>query len=323
MAGASDLSSRQRELRRALALAMVPASVALVFGLLLLPRQPLPDSVPLPVADVRALASAEAADIELAHRTQGEPLPPTVRALGSALRDFHTREANGADVRALSEARHAIDLALVDALAAGNDALLRLRAVELQLFVVEIGRFEATGVESDELKAVAGDFVRSMRNEGWIEGHRLAAAAPARRALYKQMWSAFLGLDARAPFALSLDESRSLYALYLLRPHASPGMREAIAAARRGARNPRACRVVDEAERVAVEGWRIDRIARLAAIDPLYPAAYARGVANLRRGDHAAAASAFREWLAAHADGPLALRAQNYLRSAVASQNVD
>jgi hypothetical protein len=321
--GAGDSGSWQIELRRAVALSLVPAGVALVFGLLLLPRRAVPDSVPLPIPDSRVLARTHAADAEFADRARREPLPAAVRALGSALRDFHTQEANGGDVGALGQARQAIDASLTDALPGGAAALLELRAVEMEIFVTEVRRFESSGAESDELKAVAGGFVRSMRNEGWIEGRRVAPGPSALRAMYKQMWNTFLGLDARPPFELLLDEQRALYAFYLLRPHASPAMREAIASARRGGRGPGAGPALDEAERIAVETWRLDRISRISAMDPLYPAAYARGSANLRRGDRAAAATAFRDWLAEHPDGPLALRAQNYLRLALSTRELD
>jgi hypothetical protein len=130
------------------------------------------------------------------------------------------------------------------------------------------------------------------------------------------MWNALLRLDQQPAFAPPLDEQRSLYALYLSRPHAAPAMRDAIVAARRGARDARTCEAVAEADRMAVETWRIERISRLATIDPTYPAIYARGVANLRRGDFVHAADDLGAWLSEHPDGPLALRARVYLRAA-------
>jgi len=64
-------------------------------------------------------------------------------------------------------------------------------------------------------------------------------------------------------------------------------MRDALEAARRGARDATACTAIAEAERAATESWRLERITRLAAIDPSYPAEYARGVASYRRGTSA------------------------------------
>jgi len=135
--------------------------------------------------------------------------------------------------------------------------------------------------------------------------------------MFKEMWNALLGLEGNHDLEPTLDEQRILYAFYLSHPHPSRASHEAVASARRAARDAKTCRAAAEAERAASEAWRLERITRLAAIDPAYPADYARGVASFRRGDYGAAASAFRAWLATHEEGPLALRARNYLRSAV------
>jgi hypothetical protein len=318
-----DSHSRMQEFRRALLLSFVPIGVAVVFGSLLLPRAALPDAVPLPIADARELARTRAADMDLAASTRTSPLAPNVRALGSALRAFHTAEAAGADTDSLAQARHVVEDALRDVLPRGETELLRLRAVELEIFLAEVQRFESSGVESTELDAVAGNFVRSMRAEHWIEGHSVLPKRDALRAMYKQMWNAFLGLEDRKPFEPSLDEVRALYAFYLLYPHPSAAAREAIASARRVPAAASRALALDDAERAAVEAWRLEKIGRLSVLDPFYPADFARGASNLRRGDSQAAAKALRDWLNAHPEGPLALRAQNYLRLAQNARDLD
>ena len=339
---AVDDSSRRRELRNAATLAFVPAGVAVVLGLLLAPRRATPAAIPLPIADARAFARTVLSDQQLAERARREPLPGSVRALGSAIRDFHTLEAHDADARALAEARRAIDVALIDALSGGPEALLRLRAVELDAFVDEVDRFVTTGEQSAELEALAGGFVRSMKSEGWCDGHSLLPGQPVLRVMFKHMWNGFLGLagtggvteppdHAAHPgpgrpleaFRPTLDEERTLYAFYLSHPRPSKAMREALDSARRGAHDARACQALVEAERAATEARRLERIARLAAVDPTYPADYARGVARFRRGEYAASAEAFRRWLGDHPEGPLALRAQNYLRAAADADRVE
>jgi hypothetical protein len=320
----AERRGRAAEIRDAIALSVVPVGFALAFGVLLLPRRIVPESVPVPLTDMRAIARAAAADHELAEAARREPLPGPVRALGSAVRAFHTLEASDEDnLRALGDARREVDVQLADALRAGDEPLLRLRAVELEGFLEEVRRFESTGAETAELAALSGAFVRTMRNEGWCTGHTLAAGPAALRGMYKEMWNGFLGLDARPAFALSLDERRAVFALYLSMPHPSPRMRETIEASRRGARDADECKAVDAAERRAIERWRLDRIDRLAAFDPSYPAAYARGVATYRAGDYVAAAEAFRVWLHEHPDGPLSLRAEGYLRAAAAAARLD
>jgi hypothetical protein len=315
---AAERRSRQAELLDAARLAAVPFGVAILFGILLLPRAAVPGDVPLPIPDAASLAHATALDHDLAALARAEPLTGPVRALGSAIRAYHSMEANegSRNTAELARARAAVDAALIDALSEGDDGLLRLRAVQLEGFLEELRRFESNGVESDELSALAGAFVHSMRAAGWCEGHTLVPREPALRTMFKQMWDAFLGLEGRPGFDPTLDEQRALYALYLASPHPSPSMRAALDAARRGARDARACDGVREAERAATEAWRIERIARLGAIDPTYPALYARGVASYRRADYRGAAAAFRAWLTAHPEGPLSLRAHSFLRAA-------
>jgi hypothetical protein len=304
-------------------LILVPMGVAVVLGLLLAPRRAEPEQLPLPIADARAIARAVIADHDLAERARRGTLPGPVRALGSAIRAFHSLEAHEADARALGEARRAVDLALVDAAPGGKESLLGLRAIELETFLEEVRRFASTGEQSAELQALAGGFVRSMANEGWCDGHALAPSVGVLCVMFKQMWNAFLGLEATKEFEPTLDEQRELYAFYLSHPHPSKGTRDAIAAARRGAHDPKACQALVEAERIAIESWRLDRIARIAGIDPAYPGDYARGVADYRRGEFRGSAAAFRKWLGDHPDGPLALRAQNYLRAAVYANGLE
>jgi hypothetical protein len=314
--GALSKKSGEQAPREAISLALVPIGVAITLGMLLLPRQALPDAVPLPVTDGRALAHAAAVDHELAEQARRQPLSGPIRALGSALRDLHRLEVGAGGTLTVTQVRQNVDARLAEALSGGYDALLRLRAVQLESFLAEVRRFEETHVQSDELVGVAGGFVRSMENEGWYDGRSFAASDGALRAMFKEMWNALLRLDQERAFAPPLDEERSLYALYLSRPHAAPAMRDAIVAARRGARDARTCEAVAEADRIAVETWRIERISRLATIDPTYPALYARGVANLRRGEFVHAADDLGTWLSEHPDGPLALRARAYLRAA-------
>jgi hypothetical protein len=314
---------RRRELRDATWLALVPLGVALVLGVLLLPRRVLPESVPLPIPDARELDRAAHADHELAEQARRVPLPAAVRALGSVLRDFHTLEAHEEGGEPVYHARRAVDGALPDALAAGAEALRALRAVQLEAFLEELRRFESTGVASSELGALSGGFVRSLAADGWCDGHTIAPGEDALRTMFKVMWNTLLGLEDRPELVPTLDEQRALYAFYLSHPRPTKAMRDAVASARRGAVDAAACAAIDEAERAAVEAWRIERIGRLAAIDPSYPAAYARGVATYRRGDYAASAQAFRLWLGDHPDGPLALRAQNYLRAAADAERVE
>jgi hypothetical protein len=326
-------SSRRRELRDAAWLSLFPIGIALVFGLLLAPRRPDPEGIPLPIADPRGMASAVDADRALAEAGRREPLPGAVRKLGSAVRDFHALEADPeSDLHVMGQARHAVDVALIEAMALGAEPLRRLRAVQLEGFLAEVRRFSETGEQSPELKALAGGFVRSMTSEGWCEGHTLAARPLELRVMFKQMWNWFLGVDGRegsvaspaaTALALSLDEERTLYAFYLSHPHPSRAARDAIASARSTATDAKSCRALRVTEQAAIHSWWLDHIGRIAAFDPAYPADYARGVARFGRGEYRASAAAFQKWLDVHPEGPLALRAQNYLRAAAEADRLE
>jgi hypothetical protein len=307
--------SRRAELLDAARLALVPIGVALLFGVLLLPRRAPPDDVPLPIADGAALDQAWAVDRALAAEARRTPLPGPVRALGSAIRQYHALEASQS-AEALGRARTAVDRAMVEATQTGDGPLLQLRAVQLEGFLDEVRAFEAHGTESTELGELAGRFIAQMRSVGWCEQHTLLPSEAARRTMFKEMWNAFLGFAARPAFVPTLDEERALYAFYLAHPHPSASMQSAIEAAKRGAHDPASCLGVREAEQGATEAWRLERIGRLATIDPAYPEAFARGVASYRRADYRAAAAAFRAWVTAHPEGPLALRAQTFMRAA-------
>ncbi len=318
--GPSDTPSK----RRFPWLASIPLGVGLVFGVTTLPRAAVPDAVPLPRVDSRAFAARVKADGLLADGVRREPLRAEVRALGSALRDFHLLEAKQATAPELHAARRALDNALLEVLEGGSEPLLRLRAVQLESFVAEVFAFERSGVESEELLSVAGPFVRRMRREGWLRGKTLVPRQDEWRVLFKGMWNALLGLEGRAEFAPTLDEQRVLYAFYLAHPHPSEANREALLAARRGVGADRArCDALDIAERLAAESWRLERVQRLAALDASYPGSYARGVALYRRGDYLAAAEAFRDWLRDHPEGPWSGRAESYLRACLAASRVN
>jgi hypothetical protein len=308
--------SRLEELSRAVRLAIIPLGVAAAFGMLLLPRAGDADSVPLPIANTAELVREAAADRDRALAPQRDPLPGSVRALGSAIREFHRQEGQHDD-HVSAKARAAVDAAFVETLPGGDEPLLRLRAVQLEAFLTELHAFEKTGTESAELTEIAGPFVRAITNEGWCVDHTILASDAALTAMFKQMWNTFLNLDGHQAFDLSLDERRALYALYLDRALPSPGARQTLDAARRGAHDARTCEAVAEAETAAIETRKLERIAKLATFDPEYPAAYARGVANLRRRNFALAADGFRTWLRDHPDGPLSLRAQSFLRTAL------
>ena len=157
-----------------------------------------------------------------------------------------------------------------------------LRAVQIETFLSEVKAFERSGQVSDELVAVAGPFVERMRAVGWCRGNRVLLDENERRVAYKVAWNGIIGVDRRPDCALSLDETRVLYGLYLRLPHAPESQIRALDVARNGARDVAACEALSAGEHLAAESWRLNQIGRLAPLDPTYPAAYAKGIAQFR-----------------------------------------
>jgi hypothetical protein len=249
-----------------------------------------------------------------AARAREHPLSGPTRALGSAIREFHARETRGLDPSAMADARRRIDVALVEVIGgpdAGRDELLDLRAVEIDAFVLEVHRLPTLGGPSPELGELAGNFLQSMRADGWYDGRSLLPGDDVLRVMFKEMWNTLVGLQQRPDLALTLDEVRLLYAFYLRHPHPSRAMRSG-----RSPSDAAPGQALERAGRAAVEAWRLDRIGRLAALDPAYPADFARGISRYWAGAFDASASSFRAWLRDHPDGPWTLRARNYLRAA-------
>jgi hypothetical protein len=286
---------------------LVAILVAALGTALVVPREAPPIELPAPIIDQRALASTRAADEARAKQLEGELAREQaqdgsalfdLRALGSELRRYGVADAEG-DQNALAAARADLAKAAVGARGLGEQRLLDLRAYELSVFLAALRRWERGDEPSEDLRALGGDFVGMARSNGWVEGRRLLPDEAVRAALFKRRWNELTGFTAPA-FALSLDETRALYAFLLDHPTPRPG-------------------TFDSAEQYcqAVDAWRMRKVDELARDDASYPRFLARGVLFWRLGDPLAAVSQLREHLERHPDGPWALRARNYLRTAL------
>ena len=300
-------------------LALIPIVVGVLFAFLLFPHETPPDDVPMPDLDVRRLAATERADDARAGRAEKTPLPVEVRALGEAIRNFDTTEAKDPPHAPWPDLRRALDESREDALAKGDDAVLDLRAVQMEHFLEEVHAWRKTGKESPELDAVGGGFVRRMTMTGYIKDGVLELSDRELRVAFKLRWNAVTRLEALPAFQPTLDEMRAFYMFDLLHPHPTQAARETLAAARKNARSRADCDALAAGEQIAAEQWRLDKIDKLARIDPSYPALYARGVALYRATKFDESARAFEQWLRLHPDGPLTLRARNHLRAALAA----
>jgi hypothetical protein len=301
------------------ALALIPVCVTIVFAALMLPRSATPGEVPVPKVDTRELARAEALDAQRVQDARIRPLSPSLILLGSAIRGHMRLEATPSSSQGeLEMARVALNQALVRAgTDDGPEGLLRLRAVQTLRFLDAVTDFEATGVVSEELTDLGGDFVTRMRTIGWIEKHHLLMDEGALRSAYKTMWNQIVGADRIPALALTLDESRALYAFYISHPLAESRMVGVYEEQRKNAKTERECRQLDLAQANAREAWRLDKVKRIGALDPEYPTSFALGVSQYHLGKYPASAESFRGHLRAHPNGALSLLAQNYLRAAI------
>lgn len=292
--------------------------IALAFGALVLPRSATPDSVPLPAVNVGALNAALHED-QLRAEAGKRGLPDDVREFGSLIRSFNHLEVVADDATPVNAARNALDKALGALIGKDPERLRVLRAVETESFLAEVRAFEKSGAISDELVALSGPFVTRMRAVGWCRGNRVLLSEAERRVAYKMQWNGVAGVDRRPEFALSLDETRVLYGLYFRLPHAAEPQLRGFEAAREGAKDVAACDALTAGEELAAEAWRFERIGRFGAIDPTYPVAYAKGIAQFKMRKFQPAADSFEVFLRDHEDGPYVLKARNYLRAALSA----
>lgn len=307
-------------------LALIPAVIAAVLFPLMMPRATIPRDVPLPLVDRGALARSVAVDRARAAAAREKRLPTDALAVGGALRKLNAAQAMEVPydqlserTRAISDARLVLDSAvrIVQQRDGWQEDLVSLRALQTDEFLAGVAHFESTGQETPELVEVGGAFVRHMREVGWADGNRIVLDEPQRRTMYKVVWNTLVGVTTVKEFLPTIDEERSLYILYLSRPHPPESMRDEIAAERRAATTPEKCAAAAKNVHRASELWRAEKIRALAGIDPSYPALYALGVAYFRAGRYESSVDAFRAYADRYPDGPYAIRARNHLKSAI------
>jgi hypothetical protein len=303
-------------------LAAIPLTAAALTMLLLMPRPTPPDEIPLPQIDAKALDAVRKDDMARAASARQTRLSGDVLAVGSALRAFNRAQVSNSTADDIGLAHtaleHAFEVVASDR-ATRVDSLRSLRAVQLEGFLTEAERFEATGKSTEELELLSGPFLDHMALAGWVDHGKIVLNESARRAAYKLVWNTLVGADRLPELKLSLDENRALYTFYLTHPHASEAQRLSYANMRRTSATDGECNRVIGLEKIDMEQWRIEKIRRFGEIDPTYPTAFALGVAYYREARYDLAVDAFRKWIEAHPDGPLSLRARNHLMASVAA----
>jgi hypothetical protein len=304
-----------------LGLALVPLLVVVLLVALMFPRGAEPRDLPLPQIDSAQLAAVAARDAVALAQFDATGLGPETRELGSALRVLRGLPA-ASDDGAREVARSRVATALRDALAAnGDDTIALLMRVQRRGFLRALAEFSASGIESTELRELGGSFMPTLRAAGWLTARStVIPTSEELSVLYKIMWVSDAQVAPTGEFALSRDEQRLLFALFLRAPHAPDlVLREHRRLRETTVLTPDACHALDTKEQVEKQRWRLQKVRELAEIDPEYPRDFALGVAAYQAGNAALAASSFRRWLDVHPDGPLTLRAQNYLAYSLTS----
>lgn len=277
---------------------------------LVVPRSVEPADVPPPAVNERVLEDVRRADQALCARAEREPLDADVRALGSALRAYGRADAAGdeTDETAVWDGQRRIADTVPAALAVGEADVLRLRAYQLERFLMRVRQWEATGEIAEELLELGGGFLAMLRRNGWCEGceegsgtRRVLADDAAVRAMYKLRWNELTGIT-KPSFEPSLDERRALYRFFFAHP---------IAAGRPNVWGEKA------RQTAYAYAYALKKVEEFSAIDPAYPVSYARGILLYRLGRFRDAATAFQRHLEGAPDGPYTLRAHNYLRASL------
>ncbi len=269
-------------------LGVIAVGIAAIAAALALPRGAEPDVLPLPRVDRKEETRMLETERERARSVEQDPLPYEVRAVGEVFRRYGRADADG-DARAASLQRMELGARARSAREiAGDTALLRLRAVQTELFLGALSAWEAGQPNDTELEELGGNFIDKAESSGWLRGQRIVLSLAERAVLFRLRWSELTGLREQAPFAPTANEWRLYYRCLL--EHAPAGASDDLLA------------YVAAAERY----------------DPEYPGDLARGIVQLRLGRPSEAVGPLSAFLAKKPNGRWRLRAQNHLALALA-----
>ena len=189
----------EADTRSARWLAVIPLAAAALAMVLVMPRATPPDDIPLPEIDAKALEAVRADDTARAASARVVRLSGDLLEVGTALREVNRAQVTGGDAdevgRAQLALQHAFETVAADR-EKGADALRSLRAVQLEAFLAEAARFDATGQPSEELELLSGPFLDHMALAGWVDHGKLVLDEPARRAP-----TSWCGTPSSAPIA--------------------------------------------------------------------------------------------------------------------------
>jgi len=272
-------------------LGAITVGMVLAAALLAVPRAAAPGVFPVPLLDVADARAARARRAELARRAEREGLPFETRAVGDAVRRFGLALAGGNE-----DAEHLgrlIAERVQAALAAGQrEGLLRLRAVQAELFVRAVRQHKLGDALSDELRALGGDFVPRARQNGWLGPEGCVASDDELAALFERRWLELTRLRDEPGFRPMLGDVRRYFRFLLLHPERPNG---------------------SDPPAVARAKLRLRYVEALSRRDTEYPLSLARGSLLAELGLFPASADALTQHLAQPGRASWNLRARSYL----------
>ncbi|MBX3183652.1 MAG: hypothetical protein KIT72_05975 [Polyangiaceae bacterium] len=281
-------------------LGVVLVGAALLAAAIGVPRAVPPETLPLPRLRTRDLAADLAAERARAEEAKRAPLSFEARAIGDAYRRYGLAEAVAPSVARERERTLKARVARLRQLRPDQaDAeLLQLRALQTELFIAALRESEGSepqvlkgdeAIGSSPLLELGGRFAGPGHHPSWFAAGRFVGSDEEASVLLRARWNLLLGLSEQAPFSLSLAER--LAALRFLMAH------------------PEGADL--RAQRVSQLGY----VEAIAARQPEYPSAIAKGTIFYHMGNYGMAAAAFEDHLE-RPDGPFSLRARNHLIAA-------
>lgn len=260
---------------------------------LAVPRRTQPFVLPIPAHDAAQFRITDEQELERAAQALADPLPHATRRVGEVVRRLG--HATVSEPREVRDLQRQLARDVREELAAGRaDSLLRLRALQSELFVEAARAWERTGTVSEELRELGGDFPERARM--WVDkaegvppsegGRRLVLSDVNLRLLFRVRWGLLTGTHRVHPFGPGLNELRQYYSLLLTHPPGDSPHDQTLG--------------------------RLAAVDALARIDAAYPAAFARGVLYGKLGDFARAAQNFEQYSKSKGDGRWMLLARNH-----------
>lgn len=274
--------------------ALIIVALSLSGAMVVVPRPTYPQILPLPSIDRDRIPSREREEIHRAISVRDGSLDKETRAIGEMFRRIGLvlstrRSLQGQELASFQKevtrllAREASEDTL-----SGTEALLRLRALQGQLFLDSVRLWLERGEENADLQELGGPFI-SIAKQAWVEEGKMVLDEDELRLLFRVHWGKLTGLHGAAAFGPSLEELRRYYLTNLQHPAGPPG------------------------DLMTQTMNQIGLVRALGKVDSTYPAELAEGILQLRLGESRPALENLRAHLEQHPNGPWTHLARNHL----------